>query len=401
MIARLLSAEIPPTVLQVVSTIRNAGHSAFLVGGCVRDLLRGALPKDFDVATSATPAAIQKLFKRVIPTGVDHGTVTVVEKGLHVEVTTFRAESEYVDGRRPSRVEFHEDIEVDLSRRDFTINAMAWDPVARELIDPFDGQGDLSRMCIRCVRDPLERFSEDGLRALRAVRFSSVLGFTLDAATEAAIPRTLDIFRKVAGERIQQEFSKLLLSPNANSGLALLDRTGLLACFLFEALHADFEAVGRAPVDEILRLAVLLVRHPAPRAVVLRLKFPNTVADEVEALVHHRDLPSADLSDAELRRWLSRVTPRRAESLFELSGALGNSVDALKARVATVLSTSPPLSPRELALDGRAIMAALEVQPSRIVGEATRFLMDCVLDDPECNTPVALTSRLLAWHSEK
>ena len=424
---------IPPAVTEVLTRLKGAGHAAFLVGGCVRDMFRKVAPKDFDVATAATPPQVQALFKRVIPTGIDHGTVTVVTRGLHVEVTTFRSEGGYHDGRRPSKVEFHTDIEADLSRRDFTINAMAYDPLAPPpadpVVDPFGGRADLKAKVVRCVRDAHERFSEDGLRALRAVRFATVLDFTLDPDTEKAIPPTMPVFRKVALERVNQELTRLLLAPHAPTGLGLLERTTLLDEIAPEAKGADFAAVGRAPPELPLRLAVLFVRCDRVRDVLLRLKFPNKVADDAAQLVRLRELPPADASDAQLRRWLSKVGAARAEPILELNRALGEFTDSrevdgslaefehppdlreervdvneavpttLEARLHLVLAQKPPLTTRELALDGSGIMAALNVGPSAIVGQATRHLLELVLDDPGRNTPQALTDALRTWQA--
>lgn len=397
MTTRLIEADIPSAVLEVVTGLQKAGHRAFLVGGCVRDLLRGQKPKDFDVATSATPSAVQKVFKRVIPTGIEHGTVTVVQRGAHVEVTTFRAEADYVDGRRPSRVDFHEDIDADLARRDFTMNAMAWDPVSRLLVDPFGGQRDLEAGVVRCVGDALARFSEDGLRPLRAARFATVLDFTVEAKTEAAIGQTLSVFRKVAAERVHQELVKLLVAPQVAKGLALLRRTGLMGEFLPEAVDSDFAAVARAPADEVVRLAVLLAHRTDAREVALRLRFPNRVADDVAHLVRHQELPSPSTDDAGLRRWLSRVEPRFVPGLFGAAEARGLAPAGLRERVDRVLATQPPLTTRALALDGRAIMQVLGVGPSAAVGQASRHLLDRVLEDPSQNTPEALTAALEAW----
>lgn len=397
MTIRLIEADIPPAVLEVVKGLQDAGHRAFLVGGCVRDLLRAQVPKDFDVATSARPDALQKLFRRVIPTGIEHGTVTVVQRGAHVEVTTFRAEADYVDGRRPSRVDFHEDIDADLARRDFTMNAMAWDPVSHLLVDPFGGQEDLKARVVRCVRDPLERFFEDGLRPLRAVRFATVLDFTVDPATEAAIGATLSVFRKVAPERVHQEFVKLLVAPHAPMGLELLARTGLLEEFLPEALGSDYAAVGKAPKEEVPRLAVLLSHRLDARELVLRLRFPNRVAEDVAHLLEHQELPAPTTDDAGLRRWLSRVEERHALTLFEVARARGLEPAGVRARVEALLASRPPLTTKALALDGKALMAALGVGPSPVVGQASRYLLDVVLEDPSKNTPEGLAAALKAW----
>ncbi len=398
-LAQLDIARVPDPVRTAVSHLSRAGYHAVLVGGCVRDLLRGQEPKDWDVATAATPAQVKACFDRlrvkVIPTGIEHGTVTVLLGGVHVEVTTFRSESDYVDGRRPGKVEFHTDVEADLSRRDFTINAMAWDLERGQLVDPFGGQGDLSATIVRCVRSALERFSEDGLRALRAVRFATVLDFTLEPETEGAIAATIPVFKKVALERVNQEFTKLLLSPRAPKGLGLLDCTGLLAAFFPEARRDAFEAVGRAPASLEVRLALLLVGVPSPRDVLVRLKFKNAVAEEADALVRHRELPGPDASDAELRRFLARVSPARVPALVELARAQGQAVSALEGRLSTLIAARPPLTAKDLALDGKAIMQALGVGPSKAVGDATRYLLELVLDDPSRNTGRALTEALL------
>lgn len=394
--ALLARAVIPPPVLEVVRGLIEAGHQAFLVGGCVRDILRGEPPKDFDLATSATPEQVQRAFARVIPTGIEHGTVTVVARGVHVEVTTFRAEAEYLDGRRPSKVEFHTDIEADLSRRDFTINAMAFDPVSKRLVDPFGGQVDLAAKTIRCVRSAMERFLEDGLRAMRAVRFATVLGYTIEPETAAAISKTLHVFRRVATERINQEFTKLLLAPLAPVGLELLERTGLLGAFLPEAASATPQAVALAPADLTVRLAVLLADCEAPREVLLRLKFPVKVAADAAHLVANQHPPGADVGEPTLRRWLARVKPEFVGPIFALARARGFDVSGEPA-VRAVLAQDPPLTTRALALNGAQIMAALAVGPSPLVGQATHYLLERVLDEPALNSAEGLAGLLATW----
>src|SRR4051812_41685083 len=169
---KLDPARVPQDVLAVLRTLRGAGKQAFLAGGAVRDLLRGAGAQDFDVATNARPEEVQRLFPRTVPTGIQHGTVTVLSGEHKIEVTTFRGEGPYLDGRRPSSVTFLDDLEGDLARRDFTVNAIAWDPLSDDLRDPFDGVRDLRCRRLRAVGDPIARFGEDGLRPLRAVRFA-------------------------------------------------------------------------------------------------------------------------------------------------------------------------------------------------------------------------------------
>jgi tRNA nucleotidyltransferase (CCA-adding enzyme) len=420
MLANLHNADIPRPVLDVLRRLRELGYAVFLVGGCVRDMVRGVPPKDFDVATSARPEQVQDAFKKVIPTGIQHGTVTVLMGGHHVEVTTFRSEGDYHDGRRPSTVSFETDINEDLSRRDFTINAMAYDPISRDLVDPFGGQEDLKAHVIRCVRDAHERFSEDGLRALRAVRFAAVLGFTIEPATLEAIPPTLPVFRKVALERVREEFVKTLLTPRAESGLTLLADTGLLDVFLPELARADAEAVRRAraaaqaaPAEVELRLAALLadlVNGPQAKDICIGLKFPTKSAELVGLLVAHAALEvRLTERDPALRRLLAKVGLGTVESLLAVAHArvlvrapeLLSDFLRLQERLRALAAAKPPLSPKELALTGGDIMATLGVGPSPQVGQATRFLMESVLDDPALNQPERLKELLRTWQAGK
>ncbi|HYH96030.1 [cytidine(C)-cytidine(C)-adenosine (A)]-adding enzyme [Hyalangium sp.] len=420
MLANLHNADIPRPILEVLRRLRELGFAVFLVGGCVRDMVRGVPPKDFDVTTSAHPHEVQGAFKKVIPTGIQHGTVTVVIGGNHVEVTTFRSEGDYHDGRRPSSVKFESDITEDLSRRDFTINAMAYDPISRELVDPFGGQADLQAHVICCVRNALERFSEDGLRPMRAVRFAAVLGFTLEPATRAAIPPTLPVFRKVALERVREEFVKVLLSPRAESGILLLADTGLLEVFLPELARAESEAARlartaahSAPAEVEIRLATLLadlVSGPLARDIGIRLKFPNKVADTVGLLVEQAALENRiGEGDPALRRLLARLGLGQLESLLAVAHTriqvrvperLSDFI-RLQERLRALAAAKPPLSAKELALTGGDIMATLGVGPSPIVGEATRFLLESVLDEPSINQPEKLKELLRAWQAGK
>ncbi|NTX07003.1 CCA tRNA nucleotidyltransferase [Myxococcus sp. CA040A] len=420
MLANLHNADIPQPVLDVIARLRELGHAVYLVGGCVRDMVRKVHPKDFDVATSALPEEVQRAFRKVIPTGIQHGTVTVVQGGTHVEVTTFRSEGDYLDGRRPSSVAFERDIVKDLSRRDFTINAMAYNPLDRDLADPFGGQTDLQAQLIRCVGSALERFSEDGLRPMRAVRFAAVLGFSLDPDTRDAIPATLAVFRKVALERVREELTKLLLSPRAEGGLLLLSETGLLDVFLPEVARATPEAarlaraaVQAAPNDIEIRVAVLLadlVDRAQARDIGLRLKFPNKVADLVALLVETAKLEERfSDTDPSLRRLLARVGLPQLPQLLAVARARVqvraperlSDLERLCARLEALAAAKPPLVPKDLALTGGDIMATLAVGPSPIVGEATRFLMDSVLDEPALNTAEGLKQRLQAWQSAR
>jgi tRNA nucleotidyltransferase (CCA-adding enzyme) len=427
--ARLRHARLPGSVLEVLSGLGRAGHRSWVVGGAVRDLLLGRdrAGLDFDLATPATPRQVMALFPRVIPTGIDHGTVTVLTRDGHkVEVTTFRGEGDYVDGRRPASVHFHTDLEADLARRDFTVNAMAFDPMVPELVDPFGGRDDLGRRRIRAVGDAAARFGEDGLRPLRAVRFAAQLGFALDRATRAAIPGALPVVRKVSMERIGEELARTVAGDHVATALAMLDRSGLLALVLppLAALppaarrHAGAvtAATPADPADPQLRLAALLHGVPAAEVEPLLawLRFPRRVAAEAAALVARHACPRQGVPDdprapPAVRRWLAGVGPERAPALLALRQAevralpplrrTGPAAAArrLRARVEEALASGAPLTTAALSLDGRALMALLGCPPGPQVGEGLRALLDEVLDDPSLDTPERLAPLARAW----
>jgi tRNA nucleotidyltransferase (CCA-adding enzyme) len=436
---RLRPAEVPAEVMEVLRRLGAAGHRSWLVGGVVRDLLLSRErhdPGEFDVATPATPAGVQALFAKVIPTGIEHGTVTVVEGGARVEVTTFRGEGDYADGRRPSSVTFHGDLVADLSRRDFTVNAMAWDPIAGELRDPFGGRRDLARGLLRAVGDPRQRFAEDGLRPLRAARFVSQLRFRLAPATRAAIPAALPVVAQVSRERVAEELSRLLTGPGAAAGLATLSATGLLpvvlprlaslpAARIRHALAVASEPVpgcrGRAGADDrercrLLRMAALL--HVLPpgeaRQAVVELRLPNRIATGVAALLDGRSgldagFPPADPGDgAAVRRWVSAVGRDRIDLLLDLHAADARHqgprsadraavVRRLRSRVRAERAAGHPLAVGELALDGKDVMALLPGATGRDVGEALRHLLGRVLDEPAANERARLSGFLRDW----
>lgn len=437
--------KIPDDVLEVCRRLKEAGHAAFIVGGSVRDLLMGRSPGDFDMATSALPDATMRLFgsRYAIPTGLQHGTVTVLAgkppAQRHVEVTTFRGEGAYLDGRRPSSVTFGATLDEDLSRRDFTMNAIAYDPTTSAVIDPFDGRGDIERKLIRTVGDPILRFTEDGLRPMRGVRQAAQLGFDLHADTQAAIPRTLDSFRKVSAERIRDELRKLLLSPKPSHGIELMRATGLLAEVLPELLPAVgcvqnrfhkhdvyqhiLATVDAAMPDFIVRMAALLhdlgkPKTQAPRedapgeftfyrheqvgtdiaeTICARLKLANNERAMIRALVSgHMFYYQPDWTDGTVRRFVRRIGPELVPYLFALREAdiasHGEGEDReretrdLRARIAKVAADDAALRVTDLALDGKAVMTILDIPPSRRVGEVLDALLERVLDDPALNT---------------
>ncbi|HEX9399814.1 MAG TPA: tRNA cytidylyltransferase [Anaeromyxobacter sp.] len=417
---------LPRPLVEVLRRLGDAGHRSWIVGGAVRDLLlhRPREATDFDVATPATPREVTALFAKVIPTGVEHGTVTVVSGGLAIEVTTFRGEGAYVDGRRPESVTFHTDLEADLARRDFTMNALAWDPLAGEFRDPHGGRADMARRIVRAVGVAAERFAEDGLRPMRAVRFAAQLEYGLAPSTRAAIPGALPVVRKVAIERISEELGLLAVAPDAARAIGLMRSTGLLGVVLpplasladAAQVHAS-KVLGAVPPDAALRLAALLhgLGAEAAERLLVDLRQPRRVTDEVVALLRgHACRAEARATvlartQVEARRWLSRTGPARADALVALARAEALALPAraraaalaevkeLEREISQIRRAAPPLVAQDLALDGRAAMAILGVGPGPHVGEALRHLLERVLEDPALNTPAALEEALRHW----
>jgi tRNA nucleotidyltransferase (CCA-adding enzyme) len=422
----------------VCARLHELGHEAYVVGGCVRDALMGREPGDWDVATSARPEAVQKAFRRTVPTGLAHGTITVLVGEQHVEVTTFRGEHGYTDGRRPDQVVFGVTLEEDMSRRDFTVNAMAYDPLAQRLVDPFGGQRDLGARLIRAVGDPVARFREDGLRILRAVRFLATLEFELEPATRAAIPAALDILAKVAVERVAAELAKILGAPRPSRALVPIAETGILKVILPELVPMIGQAQNRhhahdvwqhtvAVVDAtsgdwVRRLGALLhdVAKPhtaAPRedapgeytfyrhdsvgadmaaAICRRLKLAGADRDRVVGMVaHHMFWYTPEWTDAAVRRFVQRVGPENLPDLYALregdvvGRGRGEDPDVelgeLRRRSEAILAAGQALSVRDLAIGGSEVMDALGVRGGKIIGDVLKALLERVIEDPAEN----------------
>lgn len=407
MLNQVTPQDIPADVLSVCRELHRHGYKAWVVGGCMRDLLRGKPASDWDLATSARPEQVQGVFKRVIPTGIQHGTVTVRLHGQSFEVTTLRGEGAYSDGRRPDQVEFVTDIEADLGRRDFTVNAIAYDPIDDKLSDPYDGLGDLTRRVIRAVGEPTQRFSEDGLRVLRAARFAATLEFSLDPGTEAAIGPTLDTFRKVSPERVREEWLKALKAKKPSVAFSIMRRTGMLAvtapslAALPDELFAHaLAAVDLAPVDPCFRLAALFHLTQDLGALtdwLTQYRFSNAEREEVVLLVKHgAALSGWDLDDPGLRRRARTMgreyVPRVAELRVTLalahhgqdSKAYANAAE-LRQRLHALITPEVALNTKELALTGRDLMTGLSLSPGPQLGKLLDYLLEAVLDDPSLN----------------
>lgn len=403
--------DIPAPVREMCRTFARHGHRGWVVGGCLRDLLRGRTPSDWDLATDATPAEVQSFFPRVIPTGVQHGTVTVRHRGASYEVTTLRGEGAYSDGRRPDSVQFVTDIEQDLARRDFTINAMAYDPVADALVDPFAGLLDLERGLIRAVGEPARRFGEDGLRVLRAARFAATLEFELDPATEQAIAETLETFRKVSAERVREEWVKALAARRPSRAFSIMRRTGLL-----EAIHPGLAALEAGPFERTLRAVDAMPSELCLRLSALlfllrdeldgvadwltRYRFSNQERERVVRLLAHAARPLAG-DDAAVRRYAQQVGRASLSDVLELGQAMArahqgedspeaHAAARLAERCRALITPETPLHTRELAIGGRELMAELSIPPGPEVGKLLERLLERALDQPALNTREAL-----------
>lgn len=362
------SVKIPSDLKKVSEIFHRNGHSVYLVGGAVRDMLMRKEVHDYDLATDATPEQVMKIFKKVIPTGIQHGTVTILIFGMQLETTTFRTEADYSDGRHPDKVEYARTIEEDLSRRDFTMNAIAADLRTGKIKDPFHGRRDIRKKIIRTVGNSTERFTEDGLRPVRAIRFAGQLGFKIDDETFKAFADE-DVIRKtksISIERFHDEFCKIMKSPKPSVSLKLLEDTGLLNIFIpeftpcrnclqkdergfheFDVADHNFYACDGAPKDNlIVRLAAFYhdIGKPEAKTVEIvngnehihfhghdsisekkciesmtNLKFSNNEIKQVSHLVkNHMFFYEPNWTDSAVRRFIIRVGMENLDNLILL-----------------------------------------------------------------------------------
>ena len=427
--------KIPDSVYRFAARFESAGFECYPVGGCVRDLLSGKNPADYDFAVSSPPELTCKLFRRVIPTGIRHGTVTVLFEGFSFEATTFRTENGYSDSRRPDSVSFTGSLAEDLKRRDFTVNALALDLKNQKIIDLFDGCGDLKRKLIRCIGSPQERFEEDALRLLRAVRFASCLGFEIDHPTFEAIVKAAPSVKKISAERIRDELIKIMKSSKPSIGWELMRRSGLITAVLPELLPCigfrETDACRRdlythlletcdalPPEKPALRWAALLhdIGKPHPpetesgrkpeagdektsaeiaASVMRRLKFSNEQTQTVCLLIKTGTIRyDSSWSDGAIRRFAAAVpenlwddwfTLRRAEALTEESRTTLLLLDEFRERFRKCAMENPALSLKDLAINGADLLAA-GFPKTKLIGDALRFLLETVWESPQNNT---------------
>ncbi|HON88261.1 MAG TPA: CCA tRNA nucleotidyltransferase [Spirochaetia bacterium] len=430
-----MKIRIPDDVKAIAKIFKVHGFQCYAVGGAVRDSLLNKQPVDWDLATDALPENVIAMFKAVIPTGIQHGTVTIRWKGKSFETTTFRIESDYSDSRHPDTVSYTDSLQLDLARRDFTINSLAADPFNGTVIDYFNGIEDLRSRIVRAVGTPLERFNEDVLRTLRAIRFAGVLQFTIEPETFHAISLALEKFPLVSAERVRDEFSKLLLAPRPSYPLQLLDESGLLEHILpelkacksvaqgnmhrFDVFNHLLASCDASPSDLVTRLSALLHDIAKPlcrnnneqtltfyghdiesahmtKQILTRLKYPNAVIETVCALIANHMIAYDDSwTDGAVRRFIRRVGTENLDRFFSLkiadaSGMTGlppdfRTVQALYERVQAIIQNQHALSLKDLSINGNDLQK-IGYQKGPILGKVLQELLETVLDDPSLNT---------------
>lgn len=430
-----MKIQLPEHVNQIIHRLQQEGYDAYAVGGCVRDTLLGRIPQDWDITTSAKPPVVKALFPHTIDTGIEHGTVTVMLDHIGYEVTTYRIDGEYEDARHPKSVTFTGNLIEDLKRRDFTINAMAYND-ASGLVDAFDGIKDLENGVIRCVGNPQDRFGEDALRMLRAVRFAAQLGFSIEEETRQAVADLAPNLKKVSAERIQMELVKLLVSAHPEE-MKTVWELGLTGIFLpefdrmmetpqitkhhcYSVGEHTIHAMMEVPADRILRLTMLLhdvakpvcrttdehgqnhfKGHPAEgadmaRAILRRLKFDNDTTALVCLLIrYHDDRP--EITPRNVRRAISRIGREHMQQLFAVKRAdtLAQSlyqrkekldyIDAYEAVYRQICQENQCVQKKDLAINGKDLIAQ-GMKPGKELGAVLQALFEQVLDEPSYNT---------------
>ncbi len=389
-----MELQVPVAVQTLLSALRQAGFEAYAVGGCVRDALLQKQPHDWDLTTSALPEEMKTVFAGypLFDIGAQHGTIGVRIDHQTIEVTTFRIDGSYEDNRHPNQVQFTGKLAEDLSRRDFTVNAMAYSGETG-LVDLFGGQEDLAAKRIRCVGNPDRRFREDALRLLRAVRFASVLSFQVEPETAAAIERNQNLLCHISAERITAELHSFLNGPGA--GRLLLQFAGLFGVALpgITLTEEIGQTVDRAPEQFPLRLALLLTSAVDPEAALCHLRLSNAEKDAVLALLQHRTDPLPQ-NTAEVRILLFRLGPERCRLLADFHQAQGADVTLFRSLLQEVLERKDCYRIRDLALDGNQLQK-LGCPPGPQVGQLLERLLLQVMEEKIENTRSALTAAAL------
>ena len=432
----------PREVIEFADIVFQAGYEIYLVGGAVRNLKRGLPPDDYDFTTNATPEQITALFHRVIPTGIEHGTVTVLFKGNSFEVTTYRMDGKYSNFRHPDSITYCNDIYEDLKRRDFTINAMAIDVRDGRLIDVHGGMEDIKKGIIRAIGNPDERFAEDGLRILRACRFAAQLEFQIEPVTLQGMIHNRDHLKNISKERIRDELLKTMSADHPSIAFLYMQETEIMEYVLpellegvgveqrdrhqFDVFHHALYSCDFMEKDPVLRMAALLHDIGKPRCfkvrdgvntfyghenvgaemahdILKRLKFSKSDENRICHLIkNHMFHYTEDWSDGAVRRFIARVGIENLSDLFKLrfadrAGAIGDKTFActpediaLSRRVDAIVKETPALKLGDLAVDGQMLLKEAGIPKGPKMGQVLNYLLEAVMDDPAMNTKEAL-----------
>ncbi len=401
--------EMPYEAEWIIDNIRSHGYEAFIVGGCVRDAALGRIPGDWDITTSAKPEQVKEIFGKTVDTGLKHGTVTIIKHGSGYEVTTYRIDGEYLDGRHPETVEFTPDLREDLKRRDFTINAMAYSHETG-IVDEFEGMEDLKRRVIRCVGCAKDRFTEDALRILRAVRFAAQLDFVIEDETYKAIAEIAPNLVHVSKERIQVELTKLLLSDHPEK-IWMVDATGIAEYVtpgFTEVFERELESrnsmdplkecwagIAALPADKSHRWAGFLRHMTAEQAVkILRgLKLDNDTIGNVKNMITAFQAPLA-VDKVEIRRLLSRVTEYQFLGAMQLKRLDGDeTVPGILRLFEEIKEEGDCVSLKQLAVNGGDLLAK-GLEKGKQIGDGLMYLLNLVLEKPELNKKDILLEKI-------
>lgn len=393
-----MKINMPQAAQDIINTLTGHGYEAYIVGGCVRDVVLGRQPEDWDITTSAPPLTVKDLFRRTVDTGLKHGTVTVMMGKTGYEVTTYRIDGEYRDGRHPDSVEFTANLLEDLKRRDFTINAMAYND-KEGIVDAFDGLGDIERKVVRCVGNASHRFTEDALRMMRAIRFSAQLSFDIEEDTGNAVRKLSHTISKVSAERIQTELTKTLCSGHPDY-VFLFDDYGL-SPYILPVLDRLTKAGKRAlskrillnlPSDTVLRYAALLYDEGESEAekVLRELRFDNRTVSAVSKLARYATLPLVN-DEAKIRKNLNICGPDIYEKLLLLREAISIAVcedtqiyEDIRSTLNMIFERGDCYSLSMLKFSGKDLIA-MGIKDGKQIGHILNVLLDEVIEYPEKN----------------
>lgn len=383
-----MNIQVPTDVSFIIDRFYENGYEAFMVGGCIRDSLLNKTAMDYDIATSALPEITQTLFNKTIPTGIKHGTITILINNMSYEVTTYRTEGKYLDNRKPDTVTFVSSIKEDLSRRDFTINAFAYN-TKEGLVDYYNGLYDLEHKIIRTVGIADNRFNEDALRMLRAIRFSSQLNFTIEFDTYNAICNNSHLIKNISKERITSELCKILLSNHASLGLINLKNTELITYILPELSKSKYlgqaiSIIDTLPKDISIRLASIFNKLDLSILPIClrRLTLDNSTSNKVTLLLSHYNDISLCKSKSDTKRLINKIGK---DSIFDLLSLYevyeGICLSQLRTYVNSILFNNDPIFIKDLDINGNILKENLDLKSGKIIGEILNHLLNLVIDE--------------------